>query len=309
MPDSAASLPTRESLSKEYGFEVPDAFVTVVRLATEGESQAPKGGLRGLFAGIRAPARKQDEDPALFYEDVCNLILKPNFRYQQTPPELFPIGNMGVDGVHYGYVIRAPEIPMPDYPMGQLCPIDGDGVQLLGRDTREAFENMLSFGMESRRECEDEFEPGEIKAFRRRVAAISSALQISPHPSKASRRYGPGGNGQPVLPEVPIGWRHAPTSDGVGVLAGSELFGADGLTMPDPNDPSAFVDQGQRALETGFPAAALAYFREGYWHCWTDQEWVQPLAQRMSECYRRLGRPSLAEVLERNVADFTSTRD
>jgi len=33
-----------------------------------------------------------------------------DFRYQQTPPELFPIAMTGVDGGHFGYLIHAPEL-------------------------------------------------------------------------------------------------------------------------------------------------------------------------------------------------------
>src|SRR3712207_4947917 len=106
-----SDLPTRESLSAEYGFPVPEAFVTVVRVAVDA-------------------CRGRDEEFGSFYSDIADLYLTPDCRYQQTPPELFPIGRMGVDGVHYGYVLHAPELGQEEYPVGQLCPMDSEGVFL-----------------------------------------------------------------------------------------------------------------------------------------------------------------------------------
>jgi hypothetical protein len=66
-------------------------------------------------------------------------------RYPSTPPEMFPIAAMGVDGVHYGYVIHAPELSAADYPLGHLCPMDAEGVSLLGMNTLEAIETEVSW--------------------------------------------------------------------------------------------------------------------------------------------------------------------
>src|SRR5688572_28711137 len=151
MSGQSLEPPTRESLSTEYGFRVPEAFATVGRVAFEA-------------------CCDQNEAFQAFYADICDLYLGPDRRYQQTPPELFPIGGMGVDGVHYGYVFHAPELRRDDYPIGELCPMDSDGVFLVGSDTRTAFENLISTSLSYWLEQEEEFEPEALALYRERVA-------------------------------------------------------------------------------------------------------------------------------------------
>jgi hypothetical protein len=284
--------PTRETLSSEYGFRVPEAFVTVVGAAYEAT-----GGERGQVA--------------CFYDDICNMLLdSERGRYSKTPPELFPVGWMGVDGVHYGYVIHAPELEQEEYPMGELCPMDSDGVFLLGRDTREAFENLLSQtllywedeleGLDPEEIDNDDLE--EIAAGRQRIELVSRALKIEPRTDKAPRRYNSEGNGLPIVPPTPSGWLHRPSTDGIGVLAPVEAFRPGGVKEVDPHGPpEPFLREAESAVRDGFPATALFYLREAYWHHWTDRSMQTELARRMSDAYRMLGRPQLAEITLRTA--------
>lgn len=294
MLNSDLPSPNREQISEEYGFAVPDAFVTVVQLAYQYEPDGRERERRNPIS----------YDPRFFYEEVCNLILGPDCRYQQTPPELFPIGNMGVDGVHYGYIIHAPELERTEYPIGELCPMDSGGVFLVGNDTREAFDNLLSWSLMY---WQDKgVEADRIEDLRNRVNVISRALQISPDAAKGLSRYGSDGNGWPILPETAEGWRHELTSDGIGVLAEKAAFAPGEFLLPAPYaDAGDYLAGGNEALSAGFPATALAWFREGFWYSWTAKPSVGPLAEGMCECYRRLGRPRLADIAERNVASIT----
>jgi hypothetical protein len=144
-------------------------------------------------------------------------------RYQQTPPELFPIATTGVDGGHFGYLIHAPELALSDYPIACFAPMDSNGAYLLGASTFEAVETEISANMRSAQEEDDwqsspasfEWWPG--------VSARLARLGIVPDPSKAARNYDDG-HGKPAMPTVPEGWRYVPSSDGAGVLAPAAHF-------------------------------------------------------------------------------------
>jgi hypothetical protein len=146
--------------------------------------------------------------------------------YALSPPELFPCAASGVDGGHFGYVIHVPELSATDYPVGRFEPSDYDeGVYLLGATTFEAFETELSSQMKydlnsefrrQRRSKQVEWWPEAVARLR--------ALGIDPDPAKAGRNY-ENGSGKPVSPSIiPEGWRHVPSTDGIGVLAPAALF-------------------------------------------------------------------------------------
>lgn len=281
MTERLPGPPTRNALSIQYGFPVPEAFVTLVRVAFEG-------------------CRDIDEPLEAFYDDICSLYLGPDCGYQQTPPELFPFGSMGVDGVHYGYVIHAPELPAEDYPVGELCPMDSDGVIEVGADTLTAIENLISSSLQYWFEWEPSLRPAPEKLMRcqRRIASISAALEINPDRSMALRRYGPNGQGIAVTPNVPDGWMHLATANGIGVLAPRAAFlpgGTPQLALD--SDPEAFIALGRAAMDSGFPASALAHYRDGYWQNWTNEAVKGCFTRGMADCYLALGRPLLADVV------------
>src|SRR3712207_6249361 len=97
-----------------WGYPVPPAFREIL--------------LR--LAEVASSNQSSVED--LFYQLTGTYLCATEYRYQQTPPELFTLAHMGVDGVHYGYVIHAPELPASDYPIGEMCPMDDEGVFLVG---------------------------------------------------------------------------------------------------------------------------------------------------------------------------------
>ena len=94
--------PTRAALSEALGFTVPEAFVTFIETIYE------------------QSGRDSQKWPDCFATVTGIELASVHFRYSQTPPELFTFATLGVDGVHYGYVIHAPELPAEDYPVGEL---------------------------------------------------------------------------------------------------------------------------------------------------------------------------------------------
>ena len=115
-------------------------------------------------------------------------------RYAGTPREFVPLIWHGVDGVQYGYVVRESERGAGDWPVAQYCPMDGGPLTLVGRDTREAIETLISGALDSVHEWGDP-EPDS-----RLLALVRERLGIDPAREKASRFDGPDGEGIPVVP-------------------------------------------------------------------------------------------------------------
>ena len=220
-------------------------------------------------------------------------------RYQQTPPELFPIATSGVDGGHFGYLIHAPELALSDYPIACFAPMDSNGAYLLGASTFEAVETEISANMRYAQEEDDwQSSPASFDWWPE-VSARLARLGIVPDPSKAGRNYDDG-HGKPVMPTVPEGWHYVPSSDGAGVLAPAAQFHP---TFPhsldDRPNPTLVLDAALRHAAEHFPATALWLLRECYWRNWPPNIGI---CRAMSDAYVSLGRPSLAAVVDRRIA-------
>src|SRR5690349_20939581 len=70
---------------------------------------------RELFAD-NLPDAGHFTDAARFFRPT------PDCRYPNTPFELIPFGDLGVDGAHYGFVVHAPELTSDEYPIGLFNP-------------------------------------------------------------------------------------------------------------------------------------------------------------------------------------------
>jgi hypothetical protein len=182
---------TREGLTRSFGFPVPPPFVTFLN------------ALSADCASGEAVYNRVDDLLG------CSLVSEDgDFRYQQTPPELFPIAMTGVDGGHFGYLIHAPELALSDYPIARFEPMDGNGAYLLGASTFEAVETKISTSM--RYALEYDWQPAPVSfEWWPEVSARLARLGIVPDPSKAGRNHDDG-HGKPVMPMVPEGWHYVP---------------------------------------------------------------------------------------------------
>jgi hypothetical protein len=258
-------------LSQVFGFHVPPAFVNLMGVLYQ-ESYDDGDLCYGLF------------------EKVFGLELAgANARYTQTPPELCPFAALGVDGVHYGYVMHAPELGADDYPVGEICPTDDEGVIFVGNNTLEASENLLSHWME--------FKPEETRS----TLYIGEKLGLHPAAEKANRRYEADGK---VVPNIPAGWHHVPSADGVGVLAPQDTFSLEPYHMLPYFEPQEYMHIADEMFNKGFPATALLYLREGYWYNWTNASAAQELLIRMMRTYDVLGRQFLTNVIEQKFSGY-----
>lgn len=196
--------------------------------------------------------------------DLAGLAQRPvwpecePYGYPCTPPELFVFGSPGVDGIHYGFVVHTPELS--PYPLAALNPMDTEGgIRALGSTDAE-----------------------------------TDAL------------LAPGGSQAPVFdprwpaiePGVPEGWRHEPTSDGVGVLAPADAFGDAPVVDVAHYSALAPVERAANlAVMHGHPATSLWLLREFFANNHHgDTVSARAALRLMAQAYRALGRPLLAEV-------------
>ncbi len=264
--------PTRESLSQALELPAPDFLVRLFRFFWD----------RGNGDANRMLT--------LFCESMGFYPENGAARYQQTPPELFPFGHPGCDGVHYGLIYYETGTEDGEYLAGQICPMDGDGVYLLGFDSKEAIENLLAF--EYRDVTDDNLSPI--------LQDLIRSLDLDVTREKAIQRYDACGNGLPLQPAIPEDWRFVPSSDGVGVLAHRDLFGPEPVFAGSYQLPAqTFFDHARRARESGFLGTALYYLREGFWHNWTKDQWLREFPLEMANVYAELGRPGLAQIISR----------
>jgi hypothetical protein len=275
---------TRENLTRHFGFPVPPPFVTFLNALCE-----------DCASGEAVYNRVVDSLEWLLVSEYGD------YRYQQTPPELFPIAMTGVDGGHFGYVIHAPELALSDYPIARFEPMDSNGAYLLGASTFEAVETEISANMRYAQEDDWQSSPASFDWWPE-VSARLARLGIVPDPSKAGRNYDDG-HGKPVMPTVPEGWRYVPSSDGAGVLAPAAQFHP---TFPhclaDRPNPTLVLDTALRHAAEHFRATALWLLRECYWRTWPlKTEDNIGLCRAMGDAYASLGRASLAAVVERRI--------
>jgi hypothetical protein len=266
------SPPSAAELSRALGFRAPSDFVELVHLSIALHRERRADDLECLLGSF----------PTGVLESLGGLDRWCDIR---TPPEYFPILSVGADGASYGYIVHAPELDEEDWPVGDYCPMDSDGVILLGRDTREAIENLISENLEYRLE-----EGAQIP--RDLLERFATHLRIAPDPSKSKRRW-PTEDGAPVPPNhTPPGWRFLMTTDGVGTLAPAPLF-------RDSHDdaglePRELLSRAEADFAAGYFASALTRAREAYWNGLPEDSDDEKVNTLIIETYHQLGRPTLA---------------
>lgn len=266
-PKSGA--PSRAGLSRALDFKVPARFADYVFQIFE-------------FAGGH-PERCLDAFQA-------TLGLYPNgqkARYRGTPPELFPVGSTGCDGDHYGFLLHAPELDLDELPYAHYCPMDSDGVILVGSTTEQGIASVMA------RHLSYDFVGPEEKEL---VRDIARPCNIRPEEEQ-----------NPAIP-IPNGWRFLPSSDGVGTLAPAKLFAAPPVVEFDRyGPPTPFVEAADSALKEGYFATALHYLREGLWFCWVTKPY--DLARRMVEAYDTMNREKLAIELTQTMSRWSEAAE
>jgi hypothetical protein len=282
-----------EALSTTYGFPIPLIFAQFIHCNLE-LRQKPE--YRHIFS--------DDHDFIAFsiwgYASKLLFTTCDSGRYFHTPPELFPFGSPRIDGIHYGYVVHAPELALRDYPIGEFAPMDETGVTLIGNTAEEALECLLSEALEI-------YEPEAVK--RSFIIELAQTLNLHPTSEKIRQNYT-----TPIKPYTPSGWYFEPSSDGVGVLAPSQFWSPNTPTLETwsfdtPNQhgrPAQFVDRAITEVERSFydeyPATALFILRELYWRD-PDLKLLETIAPLWQRAYDELDRSHLAEIVQQHLIE------
>ncbi|MGI8979690.1 MAG: hypothetical protein ACR2FY_10720 [Pirellulaceae bacterium] len=263
----AHGVPTRATLSQSLDFNVPKRFADFARQLFEFTNGDPERCLDAFDATL-----------GLFPSGR-------NARYCGTPPELFPIGSTGCDGDHYGFLLHAPELELDELPYGHYCPMDSDGVILVGSTTIQGIASKMA------RCLSYDFEPPEKKKL---IAEIARVCNIRPEEEA-----------NPAI-SIPSGWSFLPSSDGVGTLAPANLFAPQPVIQIDRYGPPApFEEAANQAMRRGYLATALHYLREGLWYCWVTKPY--DLARRMVDVYNKMNRAKLGIELTYTMSRWSDT--
>lgn len=282
-----------EALSTTYGFPIPLIFAQ--------------------FFHCNLQFRQKPEYQNIFWDDhdfiafsISGYASKQLFkttdsgRYFHTPPELFPFGCSGIDGIHYGYLVHAPELVLSNYPIGEFAPMDGTGVTLIGNTAEKGLECLLSEALEI-------YEAEAAKqAF---IIELAQTLNLQPTSEKIRQNYT-----TPIRPDIPSGWHFEPSNDGIGVLAPSQFWSPNTPTLATwsfdtPNQygrPVQCVDRAMTEVERSFhdeyPATALFILRELYWRD-PDLKLMETIAPLWQRAYEELDRSHLAEVVQQHLIE------
>jgi hypothetical protein len=254
--------PTRETLSQALDFNPPSRFAEYVGQLYDFSKGDPRTCLDGFDATL-----------GLF---PCGR----SARYPGTPPELFPIGRTGCDGDHYGFLLHAPELELEDLPFCHYCPMDSDGVIIVGSGTEKGIATVMAVTLSY------DFVSIEEKSL---ITEIARACNIRPQVEQ-----------NPMIP-VPEGWQFLPSSDGVGTIAPASLFDSQMVVKFDQyKSADPFACAAELAIRGGYLATALHYLREGLWFFRCKQP--RDLTQRMVDVYEMMNRPQLAMALTQTMS-------
>jgi hypothetical protein len=201
--------------------------------------------------------------------------------------------------------VHAPELNAEDYPVCHFCPMDHVGVLISGPNTYHGLVAAIAtWGKPQMRLKLKRRQENYVRSTRRvlkakwdcplfilgyRRAAFKAALRKERHRTIDVAS----------VVAVPPDWTFLPSSDGVGVLAPSRLFGPPPKAINPYGPVEPFIRAADAAIKKGHLATALYYLREGYW--FRSHENPIPLAERLRDIYTQLGRPSLAKVMQSRI--------
>ncbi|MFN0131793.1 MAG: hypothetical protein ACKVW3_04555 [Phycisphaerales bacterium] len=281
---------TPAQLTKALGTPVPPAWLALLRLAHEHARSRDE-----FVMFFDAPLSLVFSGPALAaLPGMSRKSYAPT--YPQMPPEFIEIGSMGVDGVTYGLIVRAPERPDFEPPVAEFSPMDSEPVFLLGRTTAQAIENLAAESLARRESADSEpFLREQLQVIRERLSLLRSRLGLAITPKLASRRFSPSGNARRIPVAIPPRYRFAPTADGIGVLAPARAFSpASRSRRVSSRTPlSDILDHVDDLLRRGYPASALRIAKSAWWWHWGSSP-ASSIAEALARTYRALGRHAFA---------------
>ena len=199
--------------------------------------------------------------------------------YLTTPFELSPVSWSGGDGLHYDWVVHAPELDLGDFPMVSYAPCE-DAAVWLGDDTAQGLAHLLV----GHRKMLLKHQRADLL----REAEWELLVTLLGHrPDPDDPRITPGARSRlPCVPHIPEGYRFEPACDGVGVLAPAHFFGD--LDVAALSRDELGLDREARAhASAGQHGTALLVLKQ--WRPLRPED--RGIIERMRDAYEALGRP------------------
>jgi hypothetical protein len=211
----------------------------------------------------------------------------PELIYHYQPVEIVPFCRAGVDALHYGWAVLAPELDLDDQPCVSFAPVD-DEACWLGDTTHQALENLLTghlLGWAAWGRAEVEPSPDIDPRWRALCDTLGLRPVAEPGDITAGAR-----SPRALRPVVPPGWHYEPSVDGVGVLAPAAAFAPDPIDLVDWHDVDERIATGRQLISAGHPASAVEVLKSRH---------PEPADMRvLRDAYRALGRDLHVERAE-----------
>jgi hypothetical protein len=285
-------IDTSRSINSFYGFNLPSSLISIMSFLNRFKSTEDYRQIVGDY-----------DFPCVYYstETVRELMNSNNScqstqenshslylgRYDKTPLELFPIFNLRMDGIHYGYVVHAPELGESDYHMAEYAPAEFTPASLIGLNTFEGFNYFLNEAKEQIRELNPSF----LYKFETQILVPIQEIFETTRNSIS--------NADKSNFSIPYNWKMMPTLDGLGVLAPNDAFTSSKIQAISEilDDVLAQIDH---LVEAGYPASALILARDFYWKA--DFTTFLAISSGLKKIYRALGRESLVKEVDRELS-------
>ncbi|NJK88059.1 MAG: hypothetical protein HC923_00805 [Myxococcales bacterium] len=229
------------------------------------------------FAGGSA---QRAED--LFDEAFGILPWDPEVSVLHVPVEVRPFASAGLEGPHYGAVVPMPEIGETQSPIVRF---EDDGrMVVFARSADEMLRRLLETRLE-------DDEDADVELLRR----IAEVLRLPPVAERAPSDL--------RLP-IPLGYRFAPTHDGIGVYAPAARWRQpedpyrEGLTLA---EVQKLVD---RLTHDGQWGSALVLLKNACYLGRRDASVWRMLGSMWADTYARLGREELAKEVRRRIGRY-----
>lgn len=274
--------PDSNGFSTAFGFDVPLSFQTFIRIvhrAAEGDREVFLRIVEDLF--FFRPSTELLHSLGSDENREC--------RYPQTPLELVPFGDHGIDGAHIGFVIATPEIPADEFPICVFNPMDFEGVALSGITFPAAMERRIGELLSDKGRRFDD-------SARQLVQSLEDELQLSIEDVTNDMGWS---SQQPLSLAVPTEYTQLPTSDGIGVLARKKHISKKRLARDLKLEPA--LAAAREFLAEGLLGNALYTLREAAWKNNGDAPTRRTIAHAMVDVYEKLGRSVLAKLARRRA--------
>jgi hypothetical protein len=293
------ALMLQDELNQKFGFSVPESIVAlmaqIIAIADKEDTiDFDRITAKLMFSGYFNHILWLRSDP----QETTNWSRNSSGRYPFTPVEFFPVFTAGIDGIAWGPLVHAPELQLADYPWAEYAPMEHgtDRCCLLGQDSIEALEQILSDKLDIIENCSDEnygWDEDDQKTLIYKLAD-SLNLQISATKARDFSQW----TSTPIVPLIPPNYRFLTTRDGVGALAPVDRFHSDSQELPLADSVEECHELVRRYLASNHPATALGIIREFYFQ---EMPGLELISADWIEIYERLDRSVLAREIERGV--------